>query len=130
MQHAASAYAKVSREAIEPRELEASLLIKAAAQLQFIRDDFDNRRSGLDGALIYNRKLWTVLVASVTAPENPQPRSIKKNIANLALFVFNRTLSITSASGPESLDILIKINRDLAAGLRGSATSGLPNPTP
>lgn len=121
MQHAASAYAKVSREAIAPRELEASLLIKAAAQLQYVADDFDNRLPGLDAALSYNRKLWTVLAASAAGPDNPQPKHIRENIANLALFIFNRTFAIGPTSGPQSLAILIKINRDLAAGLRGNA---------
>ncbi len=121
MQHAASAYAKVSREALSPRELEASLLIKSAAKLQAISDDFHNRRHELDSALTFNRKLWTVLSTSATEADNPLPQETKQNIANLALFIFKRTFAFTSESGPDSLAILIKINRDLAAGLRAGA---------
>ena len=121
MQHAASAYAKVSREALSPRELEASLLIKSAAKLQFVVDDFHNRKHELDAALTFNRKFWTVLSTSATEPDNPLPRETKQNIANLALFIFKRTFAINSETGPESLAILIKINRDLAAGLRSGA---------
>ena len=52
-------------------------------------------------------------------PENPLPKPIKQNVANLGLFVFNHTLSLMSDAKPERLGILININRELAAGLRG-----------
>jgi flagellar biosynthesis activator protein FlaF len=104
-----------------PRELEATILMKAATRLQMIRDDWGGRARELDEALTYNRKLWTVLVSSVTRPENPLPPPIKQNVANLGLFVFSHTLSLLSEPKPERLGILVTINRELAAGLRGMA---------
>ena len=73
MHYAASAYSKVAQATQSPRELEALILMKAATRLQAIRDDWDSRSCELDDALTYNRKLWTVLVSSVTRPENPLP---------------------------------------------------------
>lgn len=99
------------------------MLLKAATRLQVIREDWEARSKDLDEALTYNRKLWTILVSSVTRPENPLPVPIKQNIANLGLFVFNHTLSLMSGARPERLAILVTINRELAAGLRGSAAS-------
>ncbi len=95
--------------------------MKAATRLQMIRDDWNGRRADLDDALTYNRKLWTVLVTSATDADNPLPQAVKNNIANLALFVFNRTLAIASAPAPDKLAVLVNINREVAAGLRGHA---------
>jgi flagellar biosynthesis activator protein FlaF len=104
-----------------PRELEASVLLKAASRLQAVRDDWNGKRGELDEALTFNRKLWTILVTSVTDAANPLPSGVKNNIANLALFVFNRTVDIVSGPAPDKLAVLVNINREVAAGLRGQA---------
>jgi flagellar biosynthesis activator protein FlaF len=126
MHYAASAYSKVAQATQSPRELEALILMKAATRLQAIRDGWDSRSCELDDALTYNRKLWTVLVSSVTRPENPLPPAIKQNIANLGLFIFNHTLSLMSDPKPERLAILVTINREIAAGLRGMGAPETP----
>lgn len=118
MQHAANAYARVSQASLTPRDLEASLLMKAAARLQAIEDNWDDRRGELDDALTYNRRLWTILAASATEPANPLPAAVKQNIANLAVFIFNRTIDAMLEPRVERLRILVSINRDVAAGLR------------
>lgn len=102
----------------KPRELEADLLLKAASRLQTVTDDWDNRAGELRDALYYNRRLWTIFATAATRADNPLPRQIKENIANLALFVFNRTVAIQTEPRPEKLPPLISINRELAAGLR------------
>ena len=43
MQHAAQAYGKVAKQTASPRDLEADLLLKAAARLQAISDDWDRQ---------------------------------------------------------------------------------------
>jgi flagellar biosynthesis activator protein FlaF len=126
MHYAASAYSKVAQTTQSPRELEAAVLMKAATRLQAIRDDWDGRAKELDEALTYNRKLWTILVSSVTRPENPLPAPIKQNVANLGLFIFNHTLALMSEPKPERLGILVNINRELAAGLRGMSQPEAP----
>ncbi len=118
MQQAASAYARVAQATQSPRELEASVLLKAASRLQAVRDDWHGRRAELDEALTFNRKLWTILVTSVTDADNPLPLAIKNNIANLAIFVFERTITVMHEPAPEKLAALVTINREIAAGLR------------
>lgn len=118
MQQATSAYAKVAQAAQPPRELEALVLMKAAAHLQGIHDDWEHRQAELNEALTYNRKLWTILVTSATEQDNPLPIPLKQNLANLGIFVFRHTMSLMSAPAPERLRILVEINRALAAGLR------------
>lgn len=123
MHHGAAAYASTARvtATASPRELEASLLLKAAAKLQSVKDQWPERASELGAALAYNRKLWTILSTSATRPENPLPLAIKNNIANLGLFIFQRTLDIEIAPAPEKLAILVSINSNIAAGLAGRA---------
>jgi flagellar protein FlaF len=122
MHYAANAYSKVAQTTQSPRELEASLLMKAALRLQMIKDDWDGRQKDLDEALTYNRKLWTVLVSSITRPENPMPAPIKQNVANLGVFIFNHTLNLMGKPEAARLTILVNINREIAAGLRGLGT--------
>ena len=121
MQQAASAYARVAQATQSPRELEASVLLKAASRLQAVRDDWHGRRAELDEALTFNRKLWTILVTSVTDADNPLPQVIKNNIANLAIFVFERTITVMTEPAPEKLAALVTINREIAAGLRSQS---------
>lgn len=117
MQSAAQAYGSVARQIASPRQLEAQLLLKAASRLQAIQDDWDGKQHGLADALLYNRKLWTVLVTSVTENDHPLPGPIRQNVANLGLFVLNRTMGIAAEPRPEGLKPLILINREIAAGL-------------
>jgi len=72
-------------------------------------------------ALKFNRKLWTVFLTSVVEEESQLPLPLRQNIANLGVFVLSQTAELQAAPAPEKLDILVKINRELAAGLRGSA---------
>lgn len=119
MQEAAQAYSKTANNTFQPREREATLLIKSALQLQHIKDNWQNDRAALRHALQYNRKLWTVFVSSVASPENPLPTTIKNNIASLGVFIFRHTVSVQARPEPDKLSVLISINRDIAAGLRG-----------
>jgi flagellar protein FlaF len=121
MHKATTTYAKVAQETLIGRELEAHVLLKSAARLQNIQENWDNAQSELDAALLNNRRLWTVLVSATTDPSNPLPNDIKNNIANLALFIFNRTLDLSANPQKERIDVLITINRQIAAGLRAKA---------
>lgn len=119
--HGAQAYQRTQQTTANPRELEASLLIKAAARLQSVRDEPDASREALDDAITYNRKLWTILATSATRSDNPLPAAIKNNVANLAVFIFSHSMRVLSEPTPDRISTLININANIAAGLRGSA---------
>ena len=121
MTQAAQAYGKVANQIASPREMEADKLLFAASQLQAIRDGWEAKRSELNGALLNNRKLWSVLLASVTRPENPLPAELRQNVANIGIFVIKQTMTTMADPRPEHLGSLININRELAAGLLGQA---------
>lgn len=118
MHQAAQAYARTAKTGETPRETEASVLINAAARLQHIRDDWQNRQGDLEHALAYNRRIWAILSTGAGAEENLLPREAKQGIANLAVFIFKRTIDTLVSPSPEKLGILVSINRDIAAGLR------------
>lgn len=119
MQHAAQAYSAIAQKTASPRELEADLLLNAAARLQAVREAWDSRRDELNAALTNNRHLWSIFVTSATSRDNPLPAGIRQNVANLGLFVFKQTLNVLIDPKPDNLVSLININRELAAGLLG-----------
>lgn len=119
---AAGAYGKsATHAAVDQRTLEGQILLKAAQKLQDLRDRLakgdDINREEIDDVLTYNRKLWTVFASETGSAENPLPKEIKNNIANLSLFIFKRTMDILSDTVPEKFTALIDINRQIAAGL-------------
>jgi flagellar protein FlaF len=117
MQNAAQTYKHVAKQAMNPRELEASLLLQAAARLQTVQDSWEGRQGDLNDALLFNRKLWSVFLSEMTDSNNPMPKDVRQNVANLGLFVMNHTVSVLKDRRPEQLGSLININRELAAGL-------------
>ncbi len=119
--NAALAYQQVGKQTVSPRLLEANLLSRSAAQLQRIRDDWENSAGGLHAALTFNRKLWNIFLSSVTGEESKLPRQLRENVANLGIFVMKHTLATQTRPEARKLDVLININRELAAGLRASA---------
>jgi len=121
MQSAAQTYKTVARQTSNPRELEATLLLQAAARLQTVHDGWDENKGQLDEALRYNRKLWSVFLSEMTDAKNPMPRDVRQNVANIGLFVMNHTVAVMNDPKPERLGSLININREIAAGLLGRA---------
>ena len=122
MQEATDAYTKCGKITRTPLDLEASLLLKAASQLQTIKDNWGGGDENLEEALLYNRKLWTIFMSTITQADNPMPIEVKNNIASLGAFVLHQTLVVQN--GPVTSDMLtslISINRELAAGLHASA---------
>lgn len=123
---AALAYQQVGKQTVSPRVLEANLLSKSAAQMQRIRDDWDNSNTGLNAALLFNRRLWNVFLNSATSDESKLPPALRQNIANLGLFVMKHTIATQTRPEARKLDVLITINRELAAGLRASSNAEQP----
>ena len=120
---AAQAYSNTRQQTVQPRDLEANLLVKAASKLQSIRDDWELRKDELNDALIYNRKLWTIFVSSASDDTSPLPVEIRHNIRNLGLFIFKQTVKIQVSQDPADITALININREIAAGLRAQTGS-------
>ncbi|MBI3702893.1 MAG: flagellar biosynthesis regulator FlaF [Rhizobiales bacterium] len=118
MSSATRLYKAVSEKIASPRSTEADLLLEAALRLQRVQGNWEARSlNELDDALRYNRMLWTIFISTVTKAENPLPKAIRQNVANLGIFVMKHTLAILAEPKPEMISTLIDINRNLAAGL-------------
>lgn len=123
--HAAAAGAygdNAQKNTSDPREVEARVLLKAANALQNIRDNWDSVDvTMLEETLLYNRQIWMMFYdEAIENSEGSRPNDLRSNIVNLANFIFKRELQITKTSEPRMLDILISVNRDIAAGLMQS----------
>src|ERR1700742_1350630 len=121
MPNAAQTYKNVARQTSSPRELEATLLLQAAARLQSVHDAWDSNCDKLGDALLYNRKLCSVFMSEMTDTANPMPKNIRQNVANIGLFVMNHTVKVLNDPRPHHLGSLISINREIAARLLGRA---------
>jgi flagellar biosynthesis activator protein FlaF len=124
--HASKAYANVAKETVGPRELEARLLLEAAAKLQAVHNSWCDKPQGLSDAVLYNRRLWIIFIDAVMRDDNKLPVTIRQNILNIGLFVMGETFSLMTRPRPDHLANLIRINRAIAASLRGKAHKEQP----
>ncbi len=120
---ATQAYQTVAKRTGNPRDLEANLLSRSAVNLQRVRDEWETSREDLHRALKFNRKLWNVFLNSATRDDNPLPVQIRQNVANLGLFVLKHTIKVEANPQQTQLDVLININREVAAGLRSNVAA-------
>ena len=121
MHYASQAYRKTALETANPRELEASLLLQAAAKLQDVHDSWRDKPIGLNDAVTFNRKLWTILIDAVMKDENKLPVEVRSNITRLGMYVMSETFALMTKPMPSHLEAIIKVNRSIAAGLRAKA---------
>jgi flagellar biosynthesis activator protein FlaF len=83
-----------------------------------VHESWPEKPAGLNEALTYNRKLWTVFIDAVMKDDNRLPVAVRQNIANLGMFVMGETFSLMTRPQRDHLVSLININRSIAAGLR------------
>ncbi len=117
---AAGAYgAHAQKHTTDQRELEGRVLLKSANMIKDLQKNWDGTgRDIIESTLKYNRQIWMMFYD--TAMENPEgnrPNDLRSNIINLANFIFKREIEILADPKPEKLDVLININREIAAGL-------------
>lgn len=109
----------------DQRELEARALLKSARRMQDLQERIDTAtHDEIDEILTTNRKLWTLFYdAALENDGGNRPNDLRSNIINLANFIFKRSLDAMANPTKEKFDILISINRDIAAGLTQSIAS-------
>ncbi len=101
------------------RELEGRVLLKSNRNIQELIDNWDNRpKELLEDVLAYNRQIWLLFYdTAIENKEGDRPNDLRSNIINLANFIFKREIEIMSNPEKKKFDILININREIAAGL-------------
>lgn len=120
--NAFKSYQDVEKTTLSGRETEARVLTLAATKLQACQRNWqDGNAEELNAALKYNQKIWSIFQSELVKKDNPLPTALKRNLLELAGFIDKRIFETMSFPAPEKLDIIIKINQNIAAGLRGSA---------
>ncbi len=100
-------------------EIEAQALLKAARQLQEVQSNWAGPGKAMESALLFNRRLWSIFMSAAQTDENPQPKEVRQNIANIGVFVMKQTVDMQMNPDPAKLKSLIDINCNIAAGLAG-----------
>jgi len=124
---ALNAYRQVDRTTTSGRETEARVLTEAAQRLKKCQEHWGSarRETLLDDALRYNQKVWSLFQSELAQDTNPLPKKLRIDILRLAAFIDKRIFEIMAFPSPEKLNIVININQNLAAGLRGSSGPGM-----
>jgi flagellar protein FlaF len=123
---ALNAYKQVDKNTISGRETEARVLTEAALKLKKCQESWgspDNDNE-LDQALRYNQKIWSLFQGELEREDNPLPGKLRIDILRLAAFIDKRIFEVMAFPAPEKLNIIININQNIAAGLRGSPGPG------
>lgn len=118
--NALNAYKSAEKTTVSGRETEARVLTEAATKLRDCQKKWDGhtRAEMLDDALRYNQRIWTIFQAELAKEDNPLPDNIKLDIFRLSRFIDKRIFEVMASPAPEKLNIIIKINENIAAGLR------------
>ena len=117
------AYETVNKTTMSGREIEAAVLNQAALKLKECQDNWnsDDRDERLDAALNFNQQIWSILQGELVKADNPLPPQIRQNLLALGAYVDKRIFEIMAFPSPEKLNIVIEINRNIAAGLKQAA---------
>jgi len=104
------------------REIEAAALTRCALMLAACRNNWHamGRDKHLQEALRNDQIVWSILQSELVRDDNPLPIEIRNSILTLSVFIDKRILEMMAHPDPEKLKILVDINLNLAAGLRGS----------
>jgi flagellar biosynthesis repressor protein FlbT len=122
-QRISKAEANAVGKTVSQRELEARMLREAAAKLEAVYSSAPNGSRGLDDALAYNRRLWTIFIEAVSRKDNRLPLATRMNLSALGAFVMQEMSTLLKDQNPDHLTSIINVNRGIAAGLNGSASS-------
>ena len=119
------AYETVNKTTMSGHEIEASVLNQAALKLKECQEswDADDRDERLDAALNFNQQIWSILQGELVKADNPLPKKIRQNLLALSAFIDKRIFQIMAFPSPEKLNIVIDINRNIAAGLTQAASA-------
>ncbi len=91
---------------------------KTADRMEAARQPGASREDVLD-AVRLNWRLWTIIQTEQSEPDCDTPPNIRSGLQDLGVFVNRRSIELLSSADPRMLDVLITINRNIAAGLLG-----------
>lgn len=124
---AAKTYGNTLRQGGSPRETEGRALLESARRMAEAQKSPEDVRAMKEIARL-NWRLWTIFQAELTQADCPLPPEIRKNMLDLCNFVDKHTVRLLANPEPKAFDVLININRQIAAGLLTDAPAAPGGP--
>ena len=124
-EHASTKYRQPAQQGGSPRETEGRALMEAARRLAIAKDNPGDEAALVDTVRL-NWRLWTIFQSEVTEVDIDLPEELRSNMLTLCNYVDKRTVEILSDPSPILLDVLININRNIAAGLLADSDTAKP----
>jgi flagellar biosynthesis activator protein FlaF len=126
-----SAYKETVAVTSSGRDLEANVLTKAAQHLKHCQAKWgqEGHRERLHNVLRINQRIWSIIQVELARDDNPLPIQTRTDILNLSLFIDKRIIETMAAPTPEKLDVIIRINLNIAEGLRGPSKASESDPS-
>jgi len=90
--------------------------MEAARRLSLAKDNPGDADALVDTVRL-NWRLWTIFQSELSEPNVDMPSDLRNNMLTLCNYVDKRTVEILADPKPQLLDVLISINRNIAAGL-------------
>ncbi|MCG8527506.1 MAG: flagellar biosynthesis regulator FlaF [Opitutales bacterium] len=113
-------YTKTQKETVSGLDIEINVLEKAAVLLKRCQENWvdDSFNRALDDAIRYNQKIWDVFQNDWRSSDCPLPKEMRENLLSLGMFVKKSSLDIMAYPKKGKLTVLIKMNENLASGLK------------
>jgi len=107
------------KESLSGRELEASVLSKAAFMLKSCQDNWGapGNDEKLTEALKFHQRVWSIFQVELARPDNLLSKELRQDILSLSIFMEKRVFEVLAFPAREKLNAIININLNLAAGL-------------
>lgn len=117
--YSTSAYQNFAQASQDGRELEATVLLKAANRLRQCSDDLESTegQGALTEALRYNQRLWTIFQAELVENTSALPSDLRTNLLRLSNYVDRSTFALMAEPKRSTLESLIRLNQTIAEGL-------------
>lgn len=106
-----------------PRQTEAWALTETARRMSVAQAESVDFEDFLN-AVRTNWRLWTIFQAELSTPECDVPVEIRQNMLSLCNFVDKRSVEIIAKRDRSMADVLINVNRQIAAGLFSNPNQG------
>jgi flagellar protein FlaF len=120
------AYEQVDKATMTGRNVEIDVLNRAARKLTECQENWKgaDHETRLKDALKYNQLVWSIFQSELEKEDNPLPRKIRLDLLRLISFIDRRIFETLADPAPEKLHIVIRINENIAAGLKAMPSQG------
>jgi flagellar protein FlaF len=108
---------------LEARERERKALGHAVELLRVAKQSGPESRDGVE-ALLFVRRLWTVLLDDLANPDNALPETLRASLISIGIWILKQA-DLVRLDGSRDLDGLIAVNETIRDGLARPMATGI-----